>query len=96
MFVRAGELSSAESYSNIGYAFDFGNGVDIDKKKSNHYYKLAAIAGGVTSRYNLGNNEQRAGNIRRALKHYMIAAGGCDSDSLKQIQKLYSNGYQRR
>ena len=28
----------------------------------------------------------------RALKHYMIAAGSGQSESLKAIQELYSNG----
>ena len=93
LFIRAGELGSAESYNNVGYAYEFGNGVEIDKKKADHYYKSAAIGGDVTSRRNLGNIEQRAGNINRALKHYMIAAEFGEPDSLKKIQELYSNGH---
>ena len=68
--------------------------MEINEKKANHYYKLAAIEGYVNARYNLGNNEQRAcNNMMRALKHYMIAAGGGFDKSLKEIQKLYSNGH---
>ena len=70
--------------------------MEIDTKKANLYYKLAAIEGNVNSRYNLGNSELRAGNVKRALKHYLIAAEGGESDSLKQIQKLYSNGFARK
>jgi len=56
------------------------------------------MGGNVKARYNLGNNEAydneaRAGNMDRALKHYMIAARDGYADSLKQIQELYSNGY---
>jgi TPR repeat protein len=93
LFVRAGELGCAKAYCSFGAAYSNGNGVEIDMKKATHYYKLAAIRGSVYAGYNLGNNEQRAGNMNRALKHYMIAAEGGDSDSLRAIQKLYTNGH---
>ena len=41
LFVRAGGLGCAESYCNIGRAYDFGNGAEKDKKKAKHYFKLA-------------------------------------------------------
>ena len=91
LFIRAGDLGSTEAYSNIGYSYENGNGVEIDKKKANHYYKLAAIGGIVISRYNLANAEKNT--VNRALKHYMIAAEGGDNDSLKEIQTLYTNGH---
>ena len=90
LFVQAGE------HCNVGYAYENGHGVEIDKKKANHYYKLAAIEGDVTSRYNLGLDEEDEGNKNRALKHYMIAAESGEPDSLKKIQKLYTNGHARR
>ena len=31
--------------------------------------------------------------MNRALKHYMIAAESGESDSLKKIRKLYTNGH---
>ena len=93
LFVRAGDLGCTEAYCNVGYAYENGNGVEIDTKKADHYYKLAAIEGNEVARYNLGNNEQRAGNMNRALKHYMIAAGGGHNNALKQIQKLFTNGH---
>ena len=45
LFVRAGDLGHSNAYCSVGYAYDFGHGVDIDEKKANHYYKLAAIEG---------------------------------------------------
>ena len=54
------------------------------------------MGGNVNARCNLGNNELRTGDTNRALKHYMIAADGGDDISLKQIQKLYMNGYTRK
>ena len=92
LFHRAGELGYSESYNNIGYAYDNGEGVEIDEEKANHYYELAAMGGDADARYNLGNREVVAGNMDRAIKHHMIAVGSGDNDSLDMIKKLYSTG----
>jgi len=92
LFVRAGDLGCYKAYCNVGRAYDNGNGVEIDKKKADHYFKLAAIGGDVISRHNLGVYEENAGNMNRALKHYMFAAEGGHNNSLKAIQMLYTNG----
>jgi len=44
------------------------------------------------ARCNLGILEEKVGNMDRALKHFRIAIKGGDSESLKCIQKLYSDG----
>ena len=93
LFIRAGDLGSVKAYCNVGHAYDFGEGVERDEKEADYNYKLAAIGGNDVARYNLGFNEEKAGNMNSALKHYMIAAGGGDDISLKQIQKLYTNGH---
>ena len=93
LYVRAGDLGSSKAYCDVGYAYGNGNGVEIDEKKAKYYYELAAIEGNVTSRYNLGIDEENAGNMNRALKHYMVAAGDGDDNSLKEIQDLYTNGH---
>ena len=90
---RAGELGDAKAYNNIGYAYEYGTrGVEVDKTKAKHYYELAAMGGDTLARHNLGIMEQKAGNKERAVRHYMIAAGAGDTDSLKEIQNLYSHG----
>ena len=38
---RAGELGYAESYCNVGCAYDRGYGVERDEKKAKHYFGLA-------------------------------------------------------
>ena len=88
---RAAGLGYAIAYASIGYAYSCGEGVEIDKKKANHYYELAAMKGCVMARHNLGNNEVRAGNMDRALKHYMISAKSGHSKSLEKIRDLYLN-----
>ena len=93
LYHRAAELGLAGAYTNIGYAYDYGQGVEVDKKKAKHYYELAAMEGDLMARYNLGNIEKNAGNIERALKHYLIAVRGGYADSLNKIKELYLNGH---
>ena len=93
LFHQAAELGSVTAYSNIGVVYSTSRDVARDMKKARYYYELGAIEGDAVARHNLGAIEGRAGYVERAVKHYMIAIGGGDSDSLKVIQKLYSKGY---
>jgi len=89
---RAAELSHADAYCNIGYAYDNGLGVKVDKKKARKYYELAAMEGDAQARHNLGIDEAQAGNLDRAIKHWMIAVSIGDSESLNCIKNFYSFG----
>jgi len=71
LFHRAAGLGHAGAYNSIAYCYHYGYSVEVDKKKAEHYFELAAMLGNETARHNLGNNEYRAGNIIRALKHYI-------------------------
>ena len=94
LYHRTVELGFAcGPYHNIGYAYYLGLGVEVDKKKATHYWELAAVAGSVQSRYNLGSMEVIVGNFDRALKHYMIAAKDGSSDAVGGIKDLYSNEF---
>jgi len=67
---RAGELGHDEAYCNIGYAYNNGLGVEIDKKKAKHYWELAAMRGDAKARYNLGAiGEEDEDNMDRSIKH---------------------------
>ena len=90
---RAGELGHAGSYNNLGNAYYNGRGVERDEKKAKHYYELAAMKGDVTARCNLGVDEMEAGNMDRALKHWMIAVVGGNKKSLDNTRRLYLDGY---
>jgi len=93
LFHRAAELGSAEAYFGIAHAFMNGRGVELDEKKGIHYYELAAMGGDTYARTNLGCSEWRAGNMDRALKHWMIAVKDGDFGTLKNIKLLYSEGH---
>ena len=90
---RAADLGYAPAYNNIGYAYEHGHGVEVDKKKGVYYYELAAMRGNPMARYNLGAVEATAGNIERAIRHYMISVADGHNGSLNQIKELYSNGH---
>jgi len=92
LYHKAGELGCSLAYCNVGWAFDHGRGVDVDKKKALYYYELAAMRGDECARYNLGQVEWRAGNMERAFRHFMIAISSGDSDCLETIKRLYSDG----
>ena len=64
--LKAGELGCAEAYFNLGISYNNGEGVEVDTKKSQHYYELSAMMGNVYARYNLGTLEKVAGNHHRA------------------------------
>jgi len=89
---KSGKLGYVTSFLNIGYAYQYGEGVEIDENKAAYYLEIAAIRGDVQARYNLGISEEEKGNIDRALKHFMIGIRGGHADSLQLIKELYSNG----
>ena len=93
LYQQAGELGYADAYHNIGSAYHFGEGVERDNKKADHYYELAAMGGLASARHNLGLFEFHAGNWDRAIKHYMISAGDGSNNSVKNIQGLYKHGH---
>ena len=93
LWQQAGELGNALAYYSIGVAYDIGNGVGRDGKKANHYWELAAMRGDTDARHNLGVYEYNKGNMDRALKHFMIAAGmGCTA-SLEEFKQMFIKGY---
>ena len=89
--LRAGELGSAEGYCNLGYSYDNGRCVEVDKKKATYFYELAAMKGSVSARHNLGCLEWNAGNEHRAMKHFILARAG-DKNSLDKVKDGFMHG----
>ena len=89
---RAAELGYVAADFNISCNYANGHEVEMDMKKAMYYWELAAMGGHTAARHNLGAFENNAGNMDRALRHYMISVdGGCHL-SLREIQKLYKGG----
>ena len=92
LWLQAGELGSIYAYNDIAAAYYDGEGVERDVKKEIYYLELAAMGGDATARHNLGCVEEDAGNMNRAMKHWIISAGAGDDVSLKKIREGYLNG----
>ena len=92
LFLRAGELGCAAGFYDLGNSYNFGRGVDIDKKKAKHFYELAAMGGDVDARYNLGMIEGKAGNSLRAKKHLILSANAGHKGSLDWMKNGYKYG----
>jgi len=93
LWYRAAELGDADAYYAIGNAYKFGDGgVEVNEKKAIHNWELAAMGGHRLARHNLGNFEGKAGNMDRALKHFMIAVKDGDSKALQGIKRMHEYG----
>ena len=90
---RAAELGHAGAYTCIGIAYNRGEGVEVDKKKATHFWELAAMRGDVYANTSLGAQEVMKGNKDRALKHFMIAVKGGESNSLNLIKQMCHIGH---
>jgi len=86
---RAAELGISKAYFDIGCYYDLDRGLEREAK---HYWELAAIGGNVDARHNLGAIEERSGNMKRGLRHFMIAVEDGGNDSLETIQKMHKIG----
>ena len=92
LLLKAGELGCSKGYHNLGISYDQGRGVEVDKKKAKYYFELAAMAGYVWARHNLGCEEFGDGNEDRAYKHFIIAARAGYEKSLDAVKLGYENG----
>ena len=92
LYLGAGELGNTEAYSNLGISYENGDSVEVDKKKSNYYYELAAMNGDVQGRHNLACLEWLAGNHHRAYKHFIIAAKAGLKQSLDKVKAGFMSG----
>ena len=92
LYLRAGERGCPEGYNNLGFSYDNGRGVEVDKKKAQHYFELAAMNGNVLARHNLGYVEGKAGYFHRAFKHFILSARAGYKDSLDVVKKGFMNG----
>jgi len=93
LWIRAGELGHSMAHYNVASAYYEGTGVERNMKKAIKYYQLAAMEGHEGSRHNLACFEINAGNMTRAMKHFMIAAGAGDDDSLEAVTDGFVKGH---
>src|SRR6056300_1636229 len=87
-FTKAAELGDADAHCNLGFIYK-GEGVENDEEKAAYHYEKAAIGGHPGARNNLGVLEEENGNMKRAVKHFIIAANLGYGDSMKCLWGHY-------
>ena len=86
LWVRAAELGSVDACNSLANSYHHGRGVVRDEKKTTHYLQLATMGGHLIARYNLGWDEEDAGNMNRVVTHYMLAAGSGFDQAIEKIK----------
>ena len=89
-WTKAAELGNVGAHFELACLYDDGDGVAPDQGKYTHHLKVAAIGGHPGARYNLGIHEWNNYNIKRAMKHWVIAAAQGDDLSIKMLLEKYS------
>ena len=93
LFHKSAKLGNPFAHSNLSIYYHEGGIVEKDTRKVTYHEQLAAIAGNVQARYNLGCDEVNTGNIDRAYKHWMISANDDHDLSMKAVQEGYKSGF---
>jgi len=91
-FTKASELGDAEAHYNLSCMYHDGHGVEKDRGKERHHLEEAAIGGHPRARNNLGCDEEESGNIKRAVKHFIIAANQGQDESIKNVMECFKEG----
>ena len=92
-WTKATELGNAEAHFRLSDMYYHGRGVEKDERKEIHHLEEAANGGHPLARYNLGWNENKDGNIDRAVKHWIISATQGHDKSIKALMKEYKGGF---
>jgi len=93
LYHKSAKLGNKFAHFNLGACYHNGDIVEKDRRKVIYHGQLAAMAGHLKARYNLGCNEENAGNMDRAYKHWMISANAGYDLSMKEVQEGYKSGF---
>ena len=93
LLLKAIELGSVRAHNALGYMYEEGKVVAMDRKKAKYHYQLAAIGGSEESRLHLGHMEVLEGNMERGVNHWMLGAEAGDDDCMRMIKKGFFQTY---
>jgi TPR repeat protein len=94
---RAVELGNVVAMVRLGYAYETGRGVKLDKKKAEELYRAAAD-GGVAghsvaaAQNNLGVLLRSANKFEEAFRYFTLAANQGFTDGETNLSACYVNG----
>jgi len=90
---KSAKLGNHFAHHNLSVCYHNGDIVEKDTRKATYHRQLAAMAGCVHARYNLGCEEDDTGNMDRAYKHWMISANDGFDLSMKEVQEGHKSGF---
>jgi len=88
-FTKAAKLGEVQAHQQLGHMYVEGKGVEVDMKKAIYHWEEAAIGGHPNARSNIGIIERRHGRLKRAVKHYIIAANQGLDIAVEQLKMCY-------
>ena len=91
-FTKAAKLGDVTAHCLLGGLYYQGEGVEKDMKKAVYHLEQAAIGGHPDARGGLADYEMSNGRVKRAAKHFIIAANLGDDASLKSVKDLFVQG----
>jgi hypothetical protein len=93
LYHKSAKLGHHPAHHNLSVCYQTGCIGEKDTRKATYHGQLAAMAGNVHARYNLGYDEGNAGNMDRAYKHWMISANDGHDLSMKVVHKGNKSGF---
>ena len=95
-WIRAVELGSPEACTHIGFSYDQGNGLAIDKERAALLWRVGALRGDIVARHNIGVSEYYdLGNHEIGIRHWKIATEAGYQGSLDALKSIYNAGGKR-
>ena len=82
-------MGDVQAHQQLGHMYVEGKGVEADMKKAIYHWEEAAIGGHPNARSNIGIIERRHGRLKRAVKHYIIAANQGLDIAVEQLKMCY-------
>lgn len=91
---RSVELGNIDAQNQLGMFYLTGNlGLEIDQTKAMVCFERAAASGYVTARYSLGQLEYHGGNVKRAIRHWHIAAAAGFDKAVMRLMSCFEEGF---
>jgi hypothetical protein len=93
LFHKSAKLGNHFAHLSLSVCYQTGGIGENDTRKVTYHTQLAAMAGNVQARNNLGCDEYNASNMDRAYKHWMISANDGYDLAMKEVQEGYQSGF---
>jgi len=92
IYRRAVELGNVEAMVKLGFLYDTGSGVKLDKKKAERLYRAAADRGDAVAQSNFGILLYHEEKFEEAFRYFVLAADQGFTDGENNLGCCYRDG----